>query len=45
MIERNLPGAQIVYKQICDAGYDPKASVSFMSDAKYSIALVACKAP
>jgi len=43
LIERNLDGAQIVYKKICDANCDPALPVSFSSNAEYSIELVALK--
>ena len=43
LIERNLAGAKIVYKKICDAGYDPDAPVRFMSTAEYSIEVVVRK--
>ncbi|UYN97348.1 MAG: class I SAM-dependent methyltransferase [Enhydrobacter sp.] len=43
LISRTLKGAEIVHKKICDAGYDPNIPVSFMSDAEYSIELVAQK--
>jgi SAM-dependent methyltransferase len=43
MIHRELPDAEIVYTKICDAGYRADAPVAFMSDAEYSIELVAQK--
>ena len=44
LIERELPGAHIVYKRICDAGYRADAPIAFMSDAEYSIEIVVQKA-
>jgi SAM-dependent methyltransferase len=43
LLKENLPGVEIVYQRICSAGYDANLPVSFMSDAEYSIELVAKK--
>lgn len=43
LIKRNLAGIEIIYKRICDAGYRADAPISFMSDAEFSIELVARK--
>lgn len=43
LLKDNLQGIEIVYQRICSAGYDANLPVSFMSDAEYSIELVAKK--
>jgi SAM-dependent methyltransferase len=43
LLKNNLDGVELVYQRICSAGYDANVPVSFMSDAEYSIELVARK--
>jgi SAM-dependent methyltransferase len=44
LVKNNLPGAEIVYKKVCSAGFDPNRRASFMADdVEYSIELVARK--
>ena len=43
LLKNNLENFELVYQRICSAGYDANVPVSFMSDAEYSIELVAKK--
>jgi len=44
LLQRNLPGVEIVYQRICDAGYHAESPRSFMPQGEFSIELVARKA-
>jgi SAM-dependent methyltransferase len=44
MIERELPGAEVVYQKICDAGYSHDAPFEPLTTAEYSIEVVCRKA-
>lgn len=43
LLKRNLSGMEIVYNQICDAGYNAAMPINHLWDAEYSIELVARK--
>jgi SAM-dependent methyltransferase len=43
LLKNNLAGVELVHKRTCSAGYDANLPLSFMSDAEYSIELVARK--
>lgn len=44
LIEKDLAGAEIVYRKICNAGFDPHRPLSFIADdVEYSIELVVRK--
>ena len=44
LIKKDLAGAEVVYKKICNAGFDPNRPLSFIADnVEYSIELVVQK--